>query len=154
MSETKFFSDDELIYAARDRCPCGAGLAYPKGIGRNGYWDCSDILTGRAKPKDDPESVDHTPQLPFTFYEIKSELQPSQGFDTTRPTVFDPRVDHLRFYNPKREAPYGYECPTCHGRIARQWRDNPWACNGCGVLLTAFVRPSARAATTEGGTTT
>lgn len=74
------FRDEELVYAARARCPCGAGLAYPQDIGMHGAWDCSDILTGRAKA----ERGAHTTPLPFMFYEIKSEDQPSAQGATTR----------------------------------------------------------------------
>ena len=80
----KTFSDSELIYAAFARCKCGAGMAYPRGIGIGGYWDCSAILTGAAVPSGQPGSVEHEAQLPFAFYEIKSENQPSAGGATTR----------------------------------------------------------------------
>jgi len=73
-----------LMYAAYARCPCGAGLAYdPQGESGKpiiGYWDCSAILLGTAD-----ENVTHTAQLPFVFYEIKSEGQPSAQGSTTRP---------------------------------------------------------------------
>lgn len=62
------FTEDELRFAAKTRCPCGAGLAYPKGCGPRFYWDCSAILMGKAD-----ENVKHTDKLPFTFYEIHSE---------------------------------------------------------------------------------
>lgn len=67
----------KLIYAAEARCPCGAGLAYSKGMD---HWDCSAILEGTAD-----KNVQHTAQLPFVFYEIKSEHQPSAFGRTTRP---------------------------------------------------------------------
>lgn len=76
-----FFTDAALIYAADSRCPCGAGLAYPRHVGPRGYWDCADILTGRAVPGE----KEHTAKLPFTFYEVKSEQQPSASGRTTRP---------------------------------------------------------------------
>lgn len=79
------FALDELIFAATARCSCGAGLAYPKNVGMHGAWTCSDILLGRAKPKGDPESKMHDGDLPFAFYEVKSENQPSAGGATTRP---------------------------------------------------------------------
>lgn len=72
-----------LVYAATKRCPCGAGLAYdPKGeSGKaiHGYWDCSAILLGDAET-----NVQHTGKLPFMFYEIKGENQPSANGATTR----------------------------------------------------------------------
>lgn len=79
------FTLDELRFAARNRCDCGAGLAYPKKIGVWGSWDCSDILLGRAIPKDQEGSKTHVSPLPFQFYEIKSEDQPSANVETTRP---------------------------------------------------------------------
>lgn len=84
-----------LIYAAHNRCPCGAGLAYdPAGeVGCEdgtpfqmpNAWDCSAILLGTAIPKGQPGSVQHTGALPFAFYEVQSENQPSAGGATTRP---------------------------------------------------------------------
>lgn len=86
---------ERLVYAASARCPCGAGLAYdPAGeVGgdddsphhRPNAWDCSAILLGTAIPKGEPGSVQHTGLLPFAFYEIKSENQPSARGATTRP---------------------------------------------------------------------
>jgi len=81
----------QLRYAARARCPCGAGMAYPseRSEAHNydyslfriaSYWDCSAIILGTADP-----DVQHTAQLPFAFYEIKSENQPSANGATTRP---------------------------------------------------------------------
>jgi hypothetical protein len=78
-------TDAELTYAAAVRCPCGAGLAYPNGIGGHGFWDCSDILTGRAIPSGKPGSKLHCDRYPFIFYSIKSERQPSSDGATTRP---------------------------------------------------------------------
>lgn len=73
---------DNLIYAASSRCACGAGLAYRKGMD---YWDCSAILTGTAVPSGEPGSVQHIGKLPFVFYEVLSENQPSANGATTRP---------------------------------------------------------------------
>ncbi len=72
-----------LVYAATKRCPCGAGLAYAAG---DDAWDCSAILSGKAIPTHVVGSVQHTAKLPFVFYEIKSENQPSANGATTRPT--------------------------------------------------------------------
>lgn len=85
MNPKKALTDARLVYAATARCPCGAGLAYERGAGLRGSWDCSDILTGRAVPAGQPDSATHTDRLPFTFYEIKSEDQPSANGATTRP---------------------------------------------------------------------
>ncbi len=87
----KRYTDKDLTYAADTRCPCGAGLAYgPMCVQRPmkgpSYWDCSDILMGRAAKVDSGGfSVRHTALLPFAFYEIKSENQPSAKGLTTRP---------------------------------------------------------------------
>jgi len=77
--------DKHLRYASTSRCLCGAGLAYPLNSGINGHWECSDILTGRAVPHGESGWKTHTAQLPFAFYEIKSEDQPSANGITTRP---------------------------------------------------------------------
>lgn len=87
--EIKTYKDRELVYSATSRCPCGAGLAYPKNAGvgtpSEQAWDCADILTGRAIPKGGPGWKTHTDRLPFAFYEVKSEDQPSARGATTRP---------------------------------------------------------------------
>ena len=83
----ELYAEAELTFSSDARCPCGAGLAHPTGCGSRHYWDCSDILMGLAILKDEPGSVQHTGQLPFTFYEIKSEAQPSAGGRTTRRAV-------------------------------------------------------------------
>lgn len=88
-AEAGMLTDSEIIYAATARCQCGAGLAYPKGIGAHGSWDCSDILTGRAAPKGREDSKLHSDRYPFVFYEIKSENQPSQNGATTRPKAVE-----------------------------------------------------------------
>lgn len=74
-----------MTYAATARCPCGAGLAYDetcivKPFKIPSYWDCSAILLGTADP-----NVKHEAKLPFAFYEIKAEGQPSARGNTTRP---------------------------------------------------------------------
>lgn len=76
---TDKFLKDELRYAAYSRCPCGAGLAYPKNIGIHGAWYCSSILLGEAVP-----GTTHEAPKPFAFWEIKSEDQPSANGATTR----------------------------------------------------------------------
>ncbi len=72
-------TSEALVYSASARCPCGAGLAYPAHCGTGGAWDCSAILLGTADP-----NVEHTDKLPFAFYEVKSEVQPSAQGLTTR----------------------------------------------------------------------
>lgn len=93
----------DLAYAAYNRCECGAGLAHLIDVTKNSqYWDCSAILTGEADPK-----VKHTAQLPFAFYDIKMEGQPSAYGATTRPEgsppprprtpgVFEPLEDKVK----------------------------------------------------------
>lgn len=75
------YTDEDLLYAAYARCECGAGLAYPKGYDLKDVncYSCSDLLKGIRK-----SGVLHTPPLPFAFYEIKSEAQPSACGATTR----------------------------------------------------------------------
>ena len=79
------YTENELRFAAYVRCSCGAGMAYPpEGYPAIDYWDCSDILLGLAIPSGQPGAVKHEARLPFSFYEIKSEDQPSAGGATTR----------------------------------------------------------------------
>jgi len=82
LKDNPIFTDDELRYAAYTRCPCGHGLAYPKNCGPRHYWDCSAILKGIAD-----HNLKHTDRLPFTFYEVKSEDQPSAQGATTRTPI-------------------------------------------------------------------
>lgn len=76
---TAAFSADELRFAATERCACGAGLAYPIGCNVHDAWHCSAILRGIAS-----RELAHSAPLPFSFYEIKSEDQPSARGATTR----------------------------------------------------------------------
>lgn len=85
MKTNPIFTDDELVYSAMNLCPCGHGLAYPKDCGINHHWDCSAILKGIHD-----KTVEHTAQLPFMYYGIKSEGQPSAHGHTTR-GVFKPK---------------------------------------------------------------
>lgn len=78
------FNDSELVYAATARCQCGAGFAYPSQTSMHGAWMCSSILKGEEKAL--PPTV-HDNDLPFAFYSIKSESQPSAYGATTRPAV-------------------------------------------------------------------
>jgi hypothetical protein len=85
-----------LVFAATARCACGAGMAYdPTSEGVPGspfkgpsQWECSNILRFRelsAEEQAVAKAATHEAPLPFAFYEIKSERQPSQGGATTRP---------------------------------------------------------------------
>lgn len=96
---------ERLIYAATARCSCGRGLAYdPLGevtaypddshLRRPNAWECSGTLRYTAlKGRGDGVAAeeflrsigqDHDAPLPFSFYEIKSEDQPSAHGATTR----------------------------------------------------------------------
>lgn len=79
---------ERMVYAATSRCPCGAGLAYDPAFEDesspfkgplSGHWNCSAIMLGTAD-----KSVTHTDKLPFAFYSIKGEGQPSACGATTR----------------------------------------------------------------------
>jgi hypothetical protein len=85
MKHNPVFQEDELLYAASARCACGHGLAYPKGCGGFHYWDCSAVLKGVQDP-----AAKHTERLPFAFYSIKAEGQPSAYGHTTRPQTETP----------------------------------------------------------------
>lgn len=78
---------DDLLYAAYSRCPCGAGIATRRNAKTlaEQRWDCSAILLGEAIPSGQPDSVQHCGEMPYAFYEIKSENQPSAQGATTRP---------------------------------------------------------------------
>jgi len=114
------FTDMELSYAERARCGCGAGLAYPDGIGMRGAWYCSRLLRGEVEA-----SIEH---LPFMFYEIRSESQP--GASTTRP-----EGTHVE------KEPH-YACKGC-GHVGSFARYRPaderssmqkeWKCSECGA---------------------
>lgn len=84
MEENPIFTDEELFYSTYNLCPCGHGLAYPKGCGGNHHWDCSAILKGAAD-----KSVEHTGKLPFSFYDVKGE---SEHRGTTR-GIFKPQKE-------------------------------------------------------------
>lgn len=75
------FTSEELVYAAAERCCCGAGMAYPKGCGPHHWWDCSAILLGEAAP-----GSTHSDGMPFAFWSVLSEEQKARtGGATTRP---------------------------------------------------------------------
>lgn len=75
------FTDEELVYSALARCKkCDSGLAYPKDCGPFHQWSCSAVLKGENKDL----LADHD-QLPFQFWEVKSEKENSVGKATTRP---------------------------------------------------------------------
>ena len=77
------FTDVDLIYSARARCNCGAGLAYPKDCNIRHQWTCGDVLTHRVSTNKGHDV------FPFMAYDIKSEQQPSAQGATTRPDSKD-----------------------------------------------------------------
>lgn len=79
------FTDSELVYAASSRCRCGAGFAYPAGVGGNGSWYCSAVLKDKAL-RGQP-AQDHDEAMPFAFWSVRSESQIARngGIVTTRP---------------------------------------------------------------------
>lgn len=83
---TDKLTESDLVYAAISRCSCGNGLAYRKGCGPDEcYWECSDILLGKAKSITDPDHVQHTGKLPFAFWEVLAEGDYAAYGATTRP---------------------------------------------------------------------
>lgn len=90
---------DRLVFAARTYCHCGHGMAYDplNEVGRDqsspfvmvDRWTCSAVLLGIAD-----EKLVHQEPLPFAFYELKSEDQPSAAGQTTRePIAPNPAVN-------------------------------------------------------------
>lgn len=83
---------ERLTFAASSRCVCGHGFAYdPTGEVRSdkdspfkmvSQWECSAILLGIADPK-----IEHSGPMPFAFWEVKSENQPSAYGRTTREPI-------------------------------------------------------------------
>lgn len=71
---------ERLRFAATARCKCGAGFAYDP-VGNPSAWACSAVLLGQAQWTQE----EHDGDLPFMFYELKSERQPSACGRTTRP---------------------------------------------------------------------
>lgn len=74
------FTPSDLVYAAEACCVCGAGLAYPHGVGLHGSWECSAILTGAAAA-----GTTHDEGKPFAFWSVLSEDSMRAGGATTRP---------------------------------------------------------------------
>lgn len=97
------FKLEELEFAAEAHCRCGAGLAYIPSRAQEApykYWNCSYLLmndvkvwvvleTNILKPNvlEDENGRVHDGGLSFSFFEIKSEKQPSANGATTRPGV-------------------------------------------------------------------
>ena len=77
------YRDDELEYAAQNRCRCGAGLAAPIDFSDSmtiRAWVCSLVLKHGA-------SGDGHDAFPFAFYKIREETSiNNRSGMTTRPT--------------------------------------------------------------------
>jgi hypothetical protein len=72
-----------LVFSAKERCECGAGLAYDKRAG-SPAWDCSAILLGDALLVSGERGVcDH--RAPCSYYEVVSERHPAAQGESTRP---------------------------------------------------------------------
>ena len=72
-----------LVFSAKERCDCGAGLAYDRRASHP-VWDCSAILLGDALlPSGERGVADH--RTPCSYYEITSERNRAANGATTRP---------------------------------------------------------------------
>ncbi len=73
-----------LVFSAKERCECGAGLAYVRSAGTP-IWDCSAILLGDALlVAGERGTIAH--RTPCSFYEIVSERSRAADGATTRPS--------------------------------------------------------------------
>lgn len=66
-----------LVYSARTRCLCGAGLAYPEGDTM--VWSCSRVLL------EGDDGLMHDVPFAGGFMSVISEQDPRARGDTTRP---------------------------------------------------------------------
>jgi len=73
-----------LVFSAKERCDCGAGLAYVRGTGQP-IWDCSAILLGDALLTAGERGVANH-RTPCAYYEIVSERNRAADGATTRPS--------------------------------------------------------------------
>jgi hypothetical protein len=74
-----------LVFSAKERCECGAGLAYDR-RSSTPVWDCSAILLGDALLVAGERGViGH--RTPCSFYEIVSERNRAADGATTRPSA-------------------------------------------------------------------
>lgn len=114
-------TDFDLLYAATDRCRCGAGLAHPQDHTQAMQlraWVCSKVLKG------DVELSDGHERLSFALYKVREETSiNNRGGATTRPagTVC------LTVGKAK--------CPKCQ----HEWESEPY--NACGLSHHWFGGP-------------
>ena len=73
-----------LVFSAKERCECGAGLAYDRNAGTP-VWDCSAILLGDAL-LERRRAGHHRSPTPRSFPEILSERNRAADGATTRPS--------------------------------------------------------------------
>lgn len=73
-----------LVFSAKERCECGAGLAYERHANPL-VWDCSAILLGDALLEAGERGVAHH-RLPCAYFEVVSERSPAVDGATTRPS--------------------------------------------------------------------
>jgi hypothetical protein len=72
-----------LVFSAKERCECGAGLAYDRKASHP-VWDCSAILLGDALLEAGERGVaNHRSQC--AFYDVMSERNRAADGATTRP---------------------------------------------------------------------
>lgn len=83
MIDDRAYTNDEIIYSATARCPCGSGLAYVRDCGAFSSWYCAAALR-HDLPNPDPFDGKHH-EYPFVEWKILSEEQPSAQGATTRP---------------------------------------------------------------------
>lgn len=73
-----------LVFSARERCECGAGLAYERRANPL-VWDCSAILLGDALLEAGERGVAHH-RPPCGYFDVVSERSPIARGATTRPS--------------------------------------------------------------------
>ena len=71
-----------LVFSAKTRCQCGAGMAYDPRA-RQPVWDCSAILLGDALVAGEHGACDHS--SPCQYFEVTSERSLVASGATTRP---------------------------------------------------------------------
>lgn len=127
-SGTNHFTVYELSFSAFATCKCGAGLAYPDGIGMRGAWYCSAFLMGTDKKPEIKHEV-----FPFAFYEIKSESQPSADGWTTRPPGTHVEIEpHYTCRTCKHSGTWPQVLPNKRGRAYQ----DTLSCEKCGERYT------------------
>lgn len=89
---------DRLVFAAWNRCACGAGYAFDPDVLVSGElsspgpsrWECGDMLRYDELSQEQQAGVStspHSPPLPFETYEVRLENAPGAEGETTRPAA-------------------------------------------------------------------